>query len=80
MSVAEASAARHKLDNAAIDQNRHDRLIENGYVTEQEVDSKRTTTKTASADHAKALASIEEAKAEVMAIEASVNYYLIKHL
>lgn len=76
MNKAAAAAAKSQKENAAIEQQRYDTLIAKGYATRQEVDAKRTTSRTASSDYDKALASIDYAEAQLKAAKATLADYM----
>lgn len=76
MNKAAADAAKSQKENAAIEQQRYDTLIAKGYATRQEVDAKRTTSRTASSDYDKALASIDYAEAQLKVAQATLTDYM----
>lgn len=76
MNKAAAAAAKSQKENAAIEQQRYDTLIEKGYATRQEVDAKRTTSRTASSDYDKAIANIDYAEAQLKAAKATLAEYM----
>ncbi len=76
-SAAEVSA-KAQAANAAKEQERYDLLISKGYATQQEVASKRTTSKTAGADYQKAAASLTSSQADAQAAQAVLEDYYLK--
>ena len=77
INVAAANAAAAQKENAAVEQQRYDTLIAKGYATRQEVDAKRTTKNTAESDYHKAASSIDYARAQLLAAQATLSdYYL----
>ncbi len=75
---AAATSARAQAANAAKEQERYDILIAKGYTTQQEVASKRTTSKTAGADYNKAMASLASSQADADAAQASLDDYYLR--
>ena len=78
VSEAAAAAAKSQKENAAIEQQRYDALIAKGYATRQEVDAKRTTSRTAESDYDKSIANISYSSAQLKAARATLADYLFK--
>lgn len=78
VSQAAAAAAKSQKENAAIEQQRYDALIAKGYATRQEVDAKRTTSRTADSDYDKSIATISYSSAQLKAARATLADYLFK--
>ncbi|MGM9569276.1 MAG: efflux RND transporter periplasmic adaptor subunit [Phascolarctobacterium sp.] len=78
VSEAAAAAAKSQKENAAIEQQRYDALIAKGYATRQEVDAKRTTSRTADSDYDKSIANISYSSAQLKAARATLADYLFK--
>ena len=78
VSEAAAAAAKSQKENAAIEQQRYDALIAKGYATRQEVDAKRTTSRTADSDYDKSIANISYSGAQLKAARATLADYLFK--
>lgn len=78
VSRAAAAAAQYQKQNAAIEQQRYDALIAKGYATRQEVDAKRTTSRTADSDYDKAVANISYTAAQLKAAQATLADYLFR--
>lgn len=78
VSEAAAAAAKFQKENAAIEQQRYDALIAKGYATRQEVDAKRTTSRTADSDYDKSIANISYSSAQLKAARATLADYLFK--
>lgn len=78
VSQAAAAAAKSQKENAAIEQQRYDALIAKGYATRQEVDAKRTTSRTADSDYDKSIANISYSGAQLKAARATLADYLFK--
>ena len=76
MNEAAAEAAKYNKENAAIEQQRYDTLVEKGYATRQEVDARRTASRTSGSDYDKAVASIEYARSQLQAAEAELKDYM----
>lgn len=77
MNEAAAESAKSQKENAAAEQRRYDTLVEKGYATRQEVDARRTTSRTADSDYDKAVANIEYARSQLKAAEAELHDYMI---
>lgn len=78
VSQAAAAAAKSQKENAAIEQQRYDALIAKGYATRQEVDAKRTTSRTADSDYDKSIANISYSGAQLKAARATLADYLFR--
>lgn len=78
MNAAAAEAARQTALNAEAERKRYDQLIEQGAVSRQEAEDKRTASGTAAADYEQSLAAIKYAAKEMQAAEAELQDYLIR--
>jgi membrane fusion protein (multidrug efflux system) len=74
---AEAEQARAQLENATKEKERYERLLKEGYATQQELDSRITTYQSARASYNRSLASVKQQEANLSAQKVSRSEYTL---
>ena len=74
---AEAEQSRAQLQNAVKEMERYERLLKEGYATQQELDSRITTYQSSRASHNRSLAAVKQQEANLSAQKVSKSEYTL---
>lgn len=78
VSEAQVAEARAALNNAKVEWERYQRLVKEGYATQQQLDNKETAYLQAEARSQLAKASVDQTRAQLQNLEVSLSEYSIK--